>query len=174
MSHNLRQENKEQKDIRHSFFKHRYITQPTLTQADIIVKAIDDSIHALNGRKNVKGNAQMEALEKIDELLNNIPKKISTVKEKQVTPNENNHPVTQPIVETVIDPTSMQTPIPRVQNDISSELVTIPPLTARVRNKSKEDISLKQLNTRHRIQEVARARLPHCHNMQLRQQEQRE
>ena len=62
------------------FFKHRYITQPTLMQADIILKAIDDLTHALKGRKNVKGDAQIEALEKIDELLNNIPKKISTVK----------------------------------------------------------------------------------------------
>jgi hypothetical protein len=58
-------------------------------QADIIVKAIDDLTHALKGRKNVKGNPQIEALEKIDELLNNIPKNFSTVKEKQVTPNEN-------------------------------------------------------------------------------------
>jgi hypothetical protein len=99
----------------------------------------------------VKGNAQIEALEKIDELLNNIPKKISTVKEKQVTPNENTHPVTQPIAERVIDSTSVQMSIPRVQNDISSKLVTIPPLTARALNKSKEDISPKQLNIRHRI-----------------------
>ena len=60
--------------------------QPTLTQADIIVKAIDDLTHALKGRKNVKGNAQIEALEKIDELLNNIPKKISTVKESRSLP----------------------------------------------------------------------------------------
>ncbi len=133
------------------FFKHRCITQPTLMQADIIVKAIDDLTHALKGRKNVKGDAQIEALEKINELLNNIPKKISTVKEKQITPNKNTHPVTQPIAETVIDSTSVQTPIPRVQNDISSKLVTIPPLTARVLNKSKEDISPKQLNIRHRI-----------------------
>jgi hypothetical protein len=133
------------------FFKHQYITQPTLTQADIIIKAIDDLTHALKRRQNVKGNAQLEALEKNDELLKNIPKKISTVKEKQVTPNENTHPVTQPIAKTVIDPTSVQMPIPRVQNDIRSELITISPLTARVLNKSKEDISPKQLNIRHRI-----------------------
>jgi hypothetical protein len=156
------------------FFKHRYITQPTLTQAYIIVKAIDDLTHALKGRKNMKGDAQIEALEKIDELLNNILKKLSTVKENQVTPNENTHPVTQPIAEMVIDLTSVQMPIPRVQNNINSKLVTVPPLTARVLIKSKENISPKQLNIRHRIQEVAQARLPHCHNMQLRQQEQHE
>ncbi len=74
----------------------------------------------------------------------------------------------------VKDSISVQTPIPRVQNDISSKLIIIPPLTARVLNKSKEDISPKQLNIRHRIREFAQARLPHRHNMQLRQQEQRE
>jgi hypothetical protein len=50
----------------------------------------------------VKGNAQIEALEKIDELLNNIPKKISTVKEKHVTPNENTQPTAQPAKEVAI------------------------------------------------------------------------
>ncbi len=74
------------------FFKHRYITKPTLMQADIIVKALDDLTHALNGRKNVKRDAQIEALKKIDQLLNNIPMKISTVKEKHITPNENTQP----------------------------------------------------------------------------------
>jgi hypothetical protein len=46
------------------FFKHRYITQHTLTQTNIIVKAIDDLTHALKGRKNVKGDAKIEELEK--------------------------------------------------------------------------------------------------------------
>ncbi len=55
------------------FFKHKYITQPTLTPADTIVKGIDDLTHALKGRKNQKGIAQIEALEKIDEILNNMP-----------------------------------------------------------------------------------------------------
>jgi hypothetical protein len=33
-------------------------------QADIIVKALDNLTHAQKGRKNVKGDAQIEALEK--------------------------------------------------------------------------------------------------------------
>ncbi len=41
--------------------------------ADTIVKAIDDLTHALKGRRNQKGIAKIEALEKIDEILNNIP-----------------------------------------------------------------------------------------------------
>ncbi len=47
------------------FFKHKHITQPTLTQMDAIFKAINDLIHALKGRKNLKGIAQIEALEKL-------------------------------------------------------------------------------------------------------------
>jgi len=55
------------------FFKHRYITQPTLTPNDTLVKAIDDLTHAIRGQKNHKGAAQIEALEKIDAILNNLP-----------------------------------------------------------------------------------------------------
>ncbi len=158
------------------FFKHRYITQPTLMQADIIVKAIDDLTYALKGRKNVKSNAQIEALEKIDELLNNIPKKISTVKQKHVTPNENTQPTAQSEKEVAIvdKPIPVQTPISRVQKNTNIEIAAISPLTPRVHSKSKEDISPKQMNLCHRIREATQARLPHCHNMQLRQQEQHE
>jgi hypothetical protein len=71
------------------FFKHKYITQPTFMQADTIVKALDDLTHALKGRKNVKGD---KALEQIDKLLNNIPKKVVTRKEQHVTFDENTAP----------------------------------------------------------------------------------
>jgi hypothetical protein len=37
------------------FFKHKYITQPTVTPADTIVKALDDLTHALKEWRNVKG-----------------------------------------------------------------------------------------------------------------------
>jgi hypothetical protein len=47
------------------FFKHKHITQPTLTQADTIVKVIDDLTQALKGRNNLKGTAQIEASEKM-------------------------------------------------------------------------------------------------------------
>ncbi len=74
------------------FFKHKYITQSTLMQADIIVKALDDLTHALKGRKNVKGDTQIEALEQIGKLLNNIPRKVVTRKEQHVTFDENTAP----------------------------------------------------------------------------------
>jgi hypothetical protein len=65
-------------------------------------------------------------------------------------------------------------PIPRVQKNTNIEIAAISPLTPRVHSKSKEDILPKQMNLRHRIQEATQARLPHRHNMQLHQQEQRE
>jgi hypothetical protein len=55
------------------FFKHRYVTQPIVTPADLIVKALGDLTQALKGRRNMKGIEQIEALTKIDKLLNNIP-----------------------------------------------------------------------------------------------------
>jgi hypothetical protein len=44
------------------FFKHKYTAQPTLMQADTIVKALDDLTHALKGRKNVKGDDDLRGM----------------------------------------------------------------------------------------------------------------
>jgi hypothetical protein len=61
------------------FFKHKYITQPTLTPVDTVVKAIDDLTHALKGTRNTHGIQQIERLKMIDELLNNIPNNLTEV-----------------------------------------------------------------------------------------------
>ncbi|KAL7474341.1 hypothetical protein ACHAW6_000317, partial [Cyclotella cf. meneghiniana] len=45
------------------FFKHKYITQPTVTPANAIVKAYHDLISAINGIKNTKSDSHLEALE---------------------------------------------------------------------------------------------------------------
>jgi hypothetical protein len=74
------------------YFKRKYITQPTLLPADTIVKALDDLTHALKGKKNVKDKAQIETLEKINELLNNVQKKIAINREKSVTFDETTAP----------------------------------------------------------------------------------
>ena len=52
------------------FFKHKYITQPTLTPKDVIIKALQDLKHALNGTRNHKGDKSLDTLVKMDELLN--------------------------------------------------------------------------------------------------------
>jgi hypothetical protein len=55
------------------FFKTKYLTQPTLTPADVITKALQDLTQALKGKNNQQGISQMEALKKLDLILNNVP-----------------------------------------------------------------------------------------------------
>jgi hypothetical protein len=54
----------------------KYITQPTMTQADVISKALIDLTQALKGKSNQKGLEQIEALKKLDDILNNVPEKV--------------------------------------------------------------------------------------------------
>ncbi len=55
------------------FFKTKYITQPTMTPADTITKALNDLTQALKGKSNAKGLEQIKALKKLDAVLNNTP-----------------------------------------------------------------------------------------------------
>jgi hypothetical protein len=54
-------------------FKHKYITQPTLTPEDTIVKALNDLTNSRKQKRNKKGFVEYEALPRIDKILNNIP-----------------------------------------------------------------------------------------------------
>jgi hypothetical protein len=72
---------------------------------DLIVKALGDLTQALKGRRNMKGIKHIEALTKIDKLLNNIPT-INKTPTRKVTFDEPSKP-----------PQEMQA-APRV-NDIS-------------------------------------------------------
>jgi hypothetical protein len=65
------------------FFQHRYITQPTVTPEDQIVKAIGDLTSALRQRKNIKGDAEMEGLQRLRDILNNV--KPQEAEKKRVT-----------------------------------------------------------------------------------------
>ncbi len=51
------------------YFKHKYLTQPTVTPTDAIIKAYQDLTLALKGINNTKGNAQLSALKQIQEVL---------------------------------------------------------------------------------------------------------
>jgi hypothetical protein len=55
------------------WFKHKYITQPTVTLADMIVKALTDLTQELKGRTNLNGLEQIESLKHLEELLTNTP-----------------------------------------------------------------------------------------------------
>ena len=66
------------------FFKHKHITQPTVTPEDIIIKALQDLKHAVKGTKNHKGDANMEALQKLDALFAKEPQQEKTTTNKRV------------------------------------------------------------------------------------------
>ncbi len=55
------------------FFKTKFITQPTMTPADRIIKALNNLTQALKGKSNAKGLEQPEALKKLEDILNNTP-----------------------------------------------------------------------------------------------------
>ena len=80
------------------YFKTKYITQPTLTDADVITKALNDLSQAIKRKNNIKGLEQIEALKKLDDILNNSPTMDSTSKNKQVTFAQNTKPPTETIL----------------------------------------------------------------------------
>jgi hypothetical protein len=153
MPHHSHQENKEQKKIRHySIFKHKSITQPSLTPVDTAVRAIDDLTCALKGTRNTHGMQQIERLKMIDELLNKTPSNLTEMS----------------------DP-STKTTIPRVE-DIRPGLEQAP----RVQNESKTTVSKKdkiKATNREQVKQnigniaMQRARIPQHHQMQLRQEQ---
>jgi hypothetical protein len=109
------------------FFKHKYITQPTLTPVDTVVKAIDDLTHALKGTRNTHGIQQIERLKMIDELLNNIPSNLTEMSDpstKATLPRvEDNRPGLTPLTFQSPPPNTGETPkpiseqVPRVQKE---------------------------------------------------------
>jgi hypothetical protein len=186
------------------FFKHKYITQPTVTPADTIIKALDDLTIALKGRKNVKGAIQIEALEKIDELLNNLPKQLEPERrqgqQRQVTFDEGTNPPKedtvqmqlpaastrnisrQPIQKAIIDkPIQPNTPTPRVHDErrcapnvVMTTKTVSTPRVLRKPQQTPPTIMQSKIRKRIRDKAVVKARLPNRSHMQLRHQEQRE
>jgi hypothetical protein len=53
------------------FFQHQYITQPTITTDDQIIKAIGDLASALWQQSNLWGKEEMAVLQKMNNILNN-------------------------------------------------------------------------------------------------------
>jgi hypothetical protein len=47
------------------FFKHKHITQPTLTTEDLIIKAIQDLTNAVKGNNKLGNNTQFEAITRL-------------------------------------------------------------------------------------------------------------
>jgi hypothetical protein len=122
------------------FFKHKYITQPTLTPVDTVVKAIDDLTCALKGTRNKQGIQQTERLKMIDELLNKIPSKLTDMLDPSTK-------ATLPRVEDIrpgLTPHTFQSPPPNAGDTPKPILEQTP----RVRNESKTTVSDKQDKTK--------------------------
>ncbi len=166
-------------------FKHKHITQPTLTPEDTIVKASNDLTHALKERRNTTGTLEIEALQKIDELLNKIP--------SPTIPDEATPPTTEKRVtfDQTSKPPKETQPTPRVLNNkptprVSTPLATITNATINkpIQNntpnpkaniETRKEPSFEQTKLHQKIRDVRnqRAQITQQTHMQLRQQEQR-
>eukprot|EP00804_Cyclotella_cryptica_P011209 CCRYP_007737-RB/>CCRYP_007737-RB protein AED:0.21 eAED:0.17 QI:0/-1/0/1/-1/1/1/0/1078 len=141
------------------FFKHKYITQPTVTPADAIVKAYQDLMHAIQGIRNARGSAHLEALQRIETTLsppaqsNTQPLPVSSNRKPitQQRPRVHFSPTVQPNVNNGInaDPPRVQEPVefPRVEDDEVDQVQVKPqsPIAALPR----ESIA-DRVKTRHR------------------------
>mgnify|MGYP000893291847 CR=1 FL=1 len=81
-----------------------------MTPEDTIVKALNDLTQALKDKRNKKGSEELDALRKLDDILNNIP-----------TTSNNNKRVT--FADTTNLPQETQPPAPRVENDMPTPRV---------------------------------------------------
>ena len=77
------------------YFIHKYITQPTVTPTDVIIKAYQDLMQAIHGMSNTRGIAHMEALTHIGQVLEPQHKQIMDSKSQRKITKSNpdtNHP----------------------------------------------------------------------------------
>ena len=119
------------------YFKHKYITQPTITPANAIVKAFQDLMATLKGTANLKGNQNMDAIAQLQRTLpSTVPHQppaprvtfqdtvqLRTFDPNGVTPLTQSAP-TQLIVESPVTPAP-----PNTSPDITSPHLPIPRTT---------------------------------------------
>ncbi len=153
-------------------FKHKYITQPTLTPEDTIVKAINDLTHALKESRNTKGILQIKALLKMDELfhkqLTSTAKATEPLQEIQPRPRVTFAGSSKP---------PQEIPTPRVTIEkmpnprVAIEKATInKTMSDNVPNYTPRELGAK-LNHLIRLAANNRARIQNRHQMSLRHQD---
>ena len=96
------------------FFKTKYITQPTLTPADVITKALNDLTQALKEKTNQQGIDQIEALTKLNDILSNTPEPDPTPDEPIVPMESRRVTFDETTKPPQIDKPIHKTPSPRV------------------------------------------------------------
>eukprot|EP00804_Cyclotella_cryptica_P001131 CCRYP_008401-RA/>CCRYP_008401-RA protein AED:0.27 eAED:0.27 QI:0/0/0/1/0/0/4/0/702 len=121
------------------FFKHKYITQPTVTTADAIVNAYRKLQQAITGIQHSKDDAQMEAIERIrqafDAANNQVHKPnepIELPRTKQTTQNDLTQPVPRVNFEEHAPPSRMIVASPKepvVVSPRKQTVITKPPTT---------------------------------------------
>jgi hypothetical protein len=87
MPHHLCKTNKKRESVRHGFFKTKFITQPTMTPANLVTETLNNLTQALKGKRNHKGLEQIECLTKLDNILNITPEP-DPMPELQAIPTE--------------------------------------------------------------------------------------
>ena len=98
------------------YFKHKYLTQPTVTPADAIVQAYRDLIQAINGTANSKNKMHMEAQQRMQDVLAQqhkvaIESPHAPVPRAKHVHNESSHAPTPRVEQTV----QSNQPLPGVQ-----------------------------------------------------------
>ncbi len=99
------------------FFKHKYITQPTVMPADAIVNAITKLRHTIAGIQHSKDDAHFEALQRLESTLQPLDRQfIKPSKQVKIPRGEKHIELTQPVPRVLFDdsPPTVQDPPPRL------------------------------------------------------------
>ncbi len=148
------------------FFKTKCMTQPTLTPANNIVKAIANFTNALKGTRNVEGMQEIGLLKQLDKLLNNIPQKLSETSEPP-TPTHQEMPESR--VEDNIQTTQWEEEITHSVPNTPKKTIATPPPAPRVMEKEKDTCKRNRalLQTILQHSKTNQVRIPQQHQIQL-------
>ncbi len=158
------------------WFKHKFITQPTITPADMIVKVLTNLTQALKGKTNWDGLEQIESLKRLKKLLTNTPPPppVNTTP----TPTHTAEPRVENPKQTTLDTTEPKVETPTVTFDTETKppnntAYTLPKLhqsEPRVQKEqskgiiSKATIDKPMPPNKNQLAKIQRARIPRCYN----------
>ena len=137
------------------FFKTKYITQPTLTRADIVSKALNDLTQAIKGKSNEKGLEQIEALKRLDAILTNEPETIPEI--TMPLPTEQRVTFAETVNAPMDTETREDTPAPRAT--VQPQRTRIEPIHAAIIDKQILKASLPRVPSRKGTKEITPARI---------------
>ena len=99
------------------FFKHKYVTNPTVIHADMVVKAFQDLYTLFQKKKNSKDDETMQGLKEIiNILLEIVQKEKTTIWEESIAPVSIEVVLSKPLwVSSMVKPPQVPiTPIPSI------------------------------------------------------------